>query len=86
MKMLNIGKSDKIIRYSHETTKFFKKNVINYNNKNLITSFPLSKINDIAHLYRYNLNSFQKILKKLLNPIKIPYVNIEMGNFIKVTV
>src|SRR5215211_5350266 len=81
--MLNIGKSDKIIRYSYETTKFFKKNVINYNNNNLITSFLLSKINDIAHSYRYNLNSFQKILKKLLNPIKIPYVNIGMGNFYK---
>src|SRR5215207_2994272 len=78
--MLYIGNCEKLVKYSFDTSKFLKKNIINNNNKNLINIFSLSKIN-ISNIY--NLKSFRKILIKFLNQIKLAYVSIEVGNSLK---
>ncbi|MGE5633800.1 MAG: hypothetical protein ACM3VV_01080, partial [Deltaproteobacteria bacterium] len=83
--MLYIGNCEKIIKYSFDTSNFLKKNIINNNYKNLINSFPISKINNTNIPYIYNLNSFQNILKKIkiLNQIKLAYISIGVGNSLK---
>ncbi|MDF2736365.1 MAG: hypothetical protein K0S93_221, partial [Nitrososphaeraceae archaeon] len=85
--MLYIGNCEKLVKYSYDTSKFLKKNIINNNNnnnnnnnKNLINIFSLSKINNFNI---YNLKSFRKILIKFLNQIKLAYVSIEVGNSLK---
>ena len=79
--MLYIGNCEKIVKYSYDTSKFLKKNIINNNNnKNLINIFSLSKINNTNI---YNLKSFRKILKKFLNQIKLAYVSIGVGISLK---
>src|SRR5918994_756398 len=79
--MLYIGNCEKIVKYSYDTSKFLKKNIIIINNnKNLINIFSLSKINNFNI---NNLKSFRKILIKFLNQIKLAYVSIEVGNSLK---
>ena len=79
--MLYIGNCEKLVKYSYDTSKFLKKNIINNNNnKNLINIFSLSKI---YNTNIYNLKSFRKILKKFLNQIKLAYVSIGVGISLK---
>ncbi|MGH9980329.1 MAG: hypothetical protein ACRD6U_02105, partial [Nitrososphaeraceae archaeon] len=78
--MLYIGNCEKLVKYSYDTSKFLKKNIIDNNNNNLINIFSLSKINNINI---YNLKSLRKILKKFLNQIKLAYVSIGVGNSLK---
>ena len=70
----------RLVKYSYDTSKFLKKNIINNNNKNLINIFSLSKI---YNTNIYNLKSFRKILKKFLNQIKLAYVSIGVGISLK---
>ena len=79
--MLYIGNCEKIVKYSYDTSKFLKKNIINNNNKK-----DLIKIISFSKIYNtniYNLKSFRKILKKFLNQIKLAYVNIGVGISLK---
>ena len=82
--MLYIGNCEKIVKYySYDTSNFLKKNIINNNNKNLINSFSISKINNTSLSYINHLKSFQKLLKKFLSQIKLPYVSIGVWNSLK---
>ena len=78
--MLYIGNCEKIVKYSYDTSKFLKKNIINNNNKNLINIFSFSKI---YNTNIYNLKYFRKILRKFLNQIKLVYVSIGVGISLK---